>query len=261
MLYDKIDIGNVRGIQGEKGDKGDRGSTPTYEDIKYKKKNEQFVTIVTDSAIRQSDYYLDAEGRLCNSEGYLYDENMQITTEKGVPFDIEEYGYEYERLYLDEQNRFCNVKGELLDENYKVQYVPSGFINDIITGIYDDEEAYNTIINDLFPHITNSIVTADPNDPFYKSFFDTIEGDIKYYICADNPKTSIYYNTNNNLVNTCKYKDENGVLVNDGQGGYAIVPLEKNALYYRNILKEYISNEHIEEGEEYDQLNISFFII
>ena len=36
--------------------------------------------------------------------------------------------------------------------------------------------------------------------------------------------------------------------------------IEKNALYYRNILKEYISNEHIEEGEEYDQLNISFFL-
>ena len=37
--------------------------------------------------------------------------------------------------------------------------------------------------------------------------------------------------------------------------------IEKNTLYYRNILKEYISNEHIEEGEEYDQLNISFFYI
>jgi ribosome biogenesis GTPase A len=36
--------------------------------------------------------------------------------------------------------------------------------------------------------------------------------------------------------------------------------LKKKTPYYRDILHTFISNEHIEEGEEYDQLNISNFL-
>lgn len=230
----RVDIGNVRGLQGEKGEKGDRGSTPSYEDLRYKKINDEFVTIVTTSQISQTNYYLDAERRLCNSEGYLYDENMNLTNTKGVAYDESIYGYKYEPLYKDEQDRFTNSKGELLDENFNVQYVVSEFISDITSFIYEDDGAYSTLVTDLFPKISDRIVSADPTDNFYKAFFDAIEGDVKYYICADNPATSIYMN-GNTIVNNCKYKDENGVLVNNENGnGYASVPLEKNALYLYN---------------------------
>ena len=55
---------------------------------------------------------IDAERRLCNSEGYLYDENMNLTNTKGVPYDETIYGYKYEPLYKDEQDRsnMQNVK-------------------------------------------------------------------------------------------------------------------------------------------------------
>ena len=38
---------------------------------------------------------------------------------------------------------------------------------------------------------------------------------------------------------------------------YVSDTIEKNKLYYRKILKDYILNENIEEGEEFDKLNIS----
>ena len=41
---------------------------------------------------------------------------------------------------------------------------------------------------------------------------------------------------------------------------YVSDSVEKNTSYYRNILQHYISQEHIEEGEEYDKLNISSFL-
>lgn len=41
---------------------------------------------------------------------------------------------------------------------------------------------------------------------------------------------------------------------------YVSDSIEKNTLYYRKILKNFISNEHIEEGEEYDKLCLSAFL-
>ena len=41
---------------------------------------------------------------------------------------------------------------------------------------------------------------------------------------------------------------------------YVSNSIEKNQIYYRNILENYIVNEHIEEGEEFDKLNLSSFL-
>lgn len=227
--YIKIDIGNVRGIQGEKGERGERGYTPSYDDLKYQKQNDEFITLKTNEPINISDYYLDAEGNLCNSKGYLYNENKELTTEKGTPFDKTTYGYEYYRLWIDADGKFTNEKGEILDEKGNPQYVKSSIINDIVAYIYEDKEAYDKIVHDIYPEIVKTLINADPTSDEYKSFFDAIEGDIKYYICEDNPKNSIIL-VNGIVENTCKYYDENGVLVTDTP-----VPLEKNALYlYKN---------------------------
>ena len=41
---------------------------------------------------------------------------------------------------------------------------------------------------------------------------------------------------------------------------YVSDSIEKNTLYYRTILKNFISDEHIEEGEKYDKLCLSAFL-
>lgn len=41
---------------------------------------------------------------------------------------------------------------------------------------------------------------------------------------------------------------------------YVSNSIEKNTSYYRDILHKFISNEHLEEGEEYDELNLSSFL-
>ena len=41
---------------------------------------------------------------------------------------------------------------------------------------------------------------------------------------------------------------------------YVSNSIEKNTSYYRNILQNYIRLEHVEEGEEFDKLNISTFL-
>jgi len=237
-MSNRIDIGNVRGIKGDKGEKGDIGRTPSYEDLKYQKKDDEFVALLGTGNITQ--YYVDVNGKLCNKDGYLLDENKNPTTNKGQPFDISEYGYDYKPVWMDEEGHFTNIKGELLDENDEVIYVKSDFISDITAYIYEDEEAYDQLVGDIYPNIVNTL-TDTSNIDKYRAFFDEIEGDIKYYICEDNPKTSIYIE-NGNLVNTCKYYDENGELAVDNTGNYASVPLEKNALYLYNV-------RHIDDNE------------
>ena len=237
-MSNRIDIGNVRGIKGDKGEKGDIGRTPSYEDLKYQKKDDEFVALLGTGNITQ--YYVDVNGKLCNKDGYLLDENKNPTTNKGQPFDISEYGYDYKPVWMDEEGHFTNNKGELLDENDEVIYVKSDFISDITAYIYEDEEAYDQLVGDIYPNIVNTL-TDTSNIDKYRAFFDEIEGDIKYYICEDNPKTSIYIK-NDNLVNTCKYYDENGELAVDNTGNYASVPLEKNALYLYNV-------RHIDDNE------------
>lgn len=233
-MSERIDIGNVRGIQGERGEKGDRGRTPTYEDIRYKKdNNDKYITIKTDYSISPTNLYLDVNGNLCNSEGYLLDENLDPTDVQGEPFDMDKYGYDYERLYIDTEGNYTNVNGELLDENYKIQYVVSDFISDMIAFLFKDERAYDTMLRDIYMSIADILISAEhQNDPDYQAFLEEIEGDIKYYLCADNPYSSIYYDDEDELVNTCKYYDD-GELVMDGND-YAIVPLQKNALYLYN---------------------------
>lgn len=233
MVYNRVDIGNVRGIRGEKGDKGEKGSTPTYDDIKYEKRNGNYVTLITDSNITQTQYYLDAERRLCNQDGYLI-VNGSVTNQKGIPYDASEYGFLYEPLWKDAQGRYTNSKGELLDDDFNVQYVETTFIRDILNYLFKDEDKMDELVTDIYPHVTEELVSADPNDSKYSAFFKEIEGDIKYYICADNPRTSIYINDKGKLVNTCKYKDENGNLVVGSNNQYSTVPLEKNALYLYN---------------------------
>lgn len=229
----RIDIGNVRGIKGEKGDKGEQGRTPSYEDLKYAKQNDRFVTLKGVGNITESDYYLDFNKKLCNSEGYILDENHDATDELGEPFDINEYGYEFKRLWVDEESNFTNEFGDLLDEEWDVKYVESDFISDVISFIYSDQDAYAKLIRDMYPNITNELISADPNDPSFQSFFEEIEGDIKYFICADNPRTNIYIE-NNNLVNICRYKNNNGEIVVDGNNNPVYVPLLKNAIYLYN---------------------------
>lgn len=230
-MSNKIDIGNVRGIQGEKGEKGDKGSTPSYEDIKYAKENDKFVTLKGTGNITQ--YYQDVNGNLCNEDGYILDENYVPTEELGEPFDENEYGYEYKPVWVDSEGKFTNEKGELLDENGELQYAQSSFISDITSYIYSDEQGYEKLVTDIFPYITETLISANPNDEKYRNFFNEIEGDVKYYICEDDPKSSIYIE-DNVLVNTCKYKDEDGNIVLDANDNYASVPLEKNTLYLYN---------------------------
>ena len=230
-MSNKIDIGNVRGIQGEKGEKGDKGSTPSYEDIKYAKENDKFVTLKGTGNITQ--YYQDVNGNLCNEDGYILDENYTPTEELGEPFDENEYGYEYKPVWVDSEGRFTNEKGELLDENGELQYAQSSFISDVTSYIYSDEQGYEKLVTDIFPYITETLISANPNDEKYRNFFNEIEGNVKYYICEDDPKSSIYME-DNVLVNTCKYKDEDGNIVLDANDNYASVPLEKNALYLYN---------------------------
>lgn len=232
-MSDRIDIGNVRGIQGERGAKGDKGSTPSYDDLKYKKVNDDFVTILGTGTISIA-YYLDTNDNKCNEEGYLLDENDDITDVLGEPFDVEEYGYYYRPVFVDEEERFTNQNGELIDENGDLIYVASDFISDVTSYIYSDESAYNQLVDDVQLSIADTLVSANPNDAKYRDFFNAIEGDMKYYICADNPSLSIYINSSDELVNTCKYKDENGNYVLDNNSNYAFVPLEKNALYLYN---------------------------
>lgn len=234
-MSERIDIGNVRGVKGERGEKGERGRTPSYEDIRYKKNNMgDFITLVTDKPISQTQLYLDVNRELCDSEGHILDENLQPTDEIGEPFDIDVYGYAYERLYIDTDGAYTNAKGEILDEDFKVQYVVSDFISDMIAFMYEDERAYNRLLRDIYMNIADILVSADHSgDADYQAFLEMIEGDIKYYMCADNPYSSIYYDDEDELVNTCKYYDEDGNLVVDGHD-YAIVPLQKNALYLYN---------------------------
>lgn len=251
MSYNEIDIGNVRGIQGEKGEKGDKGNTPSLIDLKYDKQNGEFVTkkgignivrytITIDG--EEVECYMDKEGHLCNSEGYLIIDG-ELTEQQGVPFDIEEYGYEYLPLKIDEDNNLLNNNGEMIDDKGNVLYVESSFIGDIANYIYHDTDGYNQLIQSVYPYIVDTLVSADPTDEKYKNFFKEIEGDIKYYICADNPKLTIYME-DNDLHNTCKYKDGNGELVVDEDTGeYAFVPLEKNALYLYNAHSDAVDNE------------------
>lgn len=231
----RIDIGNVRGIKGEKGDRGEQGRTPSYDDLKYAKQNDRFVTLKGTGNISESGYYLDKNGNLCNSEGYILDENYDATDELGEKFDIDEYGYEYKQLWKDEENNFTNEFGELLDEEWNVKYVESDFISDVTNYIYTDQVAYNQLILDMCPHITDALISADPSDPSFQSFFDEIEGNVNYYICANNPKNNIYIDeVSGDLVNTCHYVDSEGITVVDGGGNPISVPLEKNALYLYN---------------------------
>jgi len=231
-MNNRIDIGNVRGIQGEKGEKGDKGSTPSYTDLKYDKQNDKFVTLKGTGDIRQ--YYLDLNGEICNEEGYILDEEFNPTDVQGEPFDEAVYGYEYKPIWIDSEGHFTNEQGELIDENGNLQYAESSFISDVTAYIYNDNEGYGKLVSDISPHIVDTLVSANPNDEKFKNFFDEIEGDIKYYICEDDPKSSIYLDDNNVLVNTCKYYDDDGNLVLDGNDDYASVPLEKNALYLYN---------------------------
>lgn len=251
MTFNEIDIGNVRGIQGEKGDKGDKGNTPSLTDLKYDKQNGEFVTKKGNGNIvrytitingEEIECYMDKEGHLCNSEGYLIIDG-ELTEQQGVPFDIEEYGYEYLPLKIDEDNNLLNNNGEMIDDKGNVLYVESSFIGDIANYIYHDTDGYNQLIQSVYPYIVDTLVSADPTDEKYKNFFKEIEGDIKYYICADNPKLTIYME-DNDLHNTCKYKDGNGELVVDEDTGeYAFVPLEKNALYLYNAHSDAVDNE------------------
>lgn len=229
----RIDIGNVRGIKGDKGDKGEQGQTPSYEDLKYKKLDGNFVILKTTN-FTQSEYYLDVNGNLCNSEGYLYDDDSNLTNEIGTPFDTDVYDYDYKPLYVDSDGNFTNSSGELLDENWEIQYVPSDFISDVVSFIFNDIEGYTELLKNIAPYVANSILSVNPNDLTYKSFFDAIEGDIKYYVCIDNPKTSIYLDGNDDLVNNCKYYDDDGNIAKDTNNNYLYVPLEKNALYLYN---------------------------
>lgn len=231
-MSNRIDIGNVRGIQGEKGEKGDKGSTPSYTDLKYDKQNDKFVTLKGTGDIRQ--YYLDLNGEICNEEGYILDEEFNPTNVQGEPFDESQYGYAYKSIWIDSEGHFTNEKGELIDEDGNLQYAESSFISDVTSYIYSDDERYGKLISDIYPHITDTLISANPNDEKFKNFFDEIEGDIKYYICEDDPKSSIYLNDNDVLVNTCKYYDDDGNIVLDGNDDYASVPLEKNALYLYN---------------------------
>ena len=194
-MSERIDIGNVRGVKGERGEKGERGRTPSYEDIRYKKNNMgDFITLVTDKPISQTQLYLDVNRELCDSEGHILDENLQPTEEIGEPFDIDVYGYAYERLYIDTDGAYTNAKGEILDEDFKVQYVVSDFISDMIAFMYEDERAYNRLLRDIYMNIADILVSADHSgDADYQAFLEMIEGDIKYYMCADNPYSSIYY--------------------------------------------------------------------
>ena len=235
----KIDIGNVRGIKGDKGEKGEQGKTPSYDDLRYQKQGDNFVTLKGTGNITQSDYYIDVDGNLCDSEGHIYDNQGNLTNGIGNPFDYSQYGYYYMRLWVDGEGRYCNSNGELLDENWEVQYVVSDFVSDIASFIYDDEEGYNQLVGDIAPNVALSILTANPSE--YRSFFDEIEGDIKYYICVDNPRTSITLN-NSTVTNTCKYYDENGNIAKNSNNQYIYVPLEKNALYLYNG-NGYVSND------------------
>lgn len=230
----KIDIGNVRGVKGDKGEKGEQGRTPSYEDLKYKKQNDEFVTKKTDSNITPSEYYLDANNQLCNEEGYLYDENMNLTEQQGVPFDESIYGYSYKQLYEDEDGNFTNNKGELLDENFEVQYELSSFIADILSYLFSDNEAFSELISELSPFLAEFILNSDPTDPRVRAFFQALEGDIKYYVCVDDPQTEIYLDENGEVHNSCKYRDEDGNVAKDSNNQFLYVPLEKNALYLYN---------------------------
>ena len=233
-MSNRIDIGNVRGIRGEKGEKGEKGSTPSYDDIKYEKRNGNYVTLVTDGTISKTEYYLDANRQLCNNEGYLIDDEGNVTGEKGIPYDISQYGYEYEPLYVDNKGRYTNSKGELLDDDYKVQYVESTFLQDILNHLFKDGKKWTELVTSVSPLVVDTLVSADPTDSKYYNFFQEIEGDIKYYVCNNNPRTNIYINNDDELVNTCKYYNDNGLIVMDENNQYVPVPLEKNTLYLYN---------------------------
>ena len=230
----KIDIGNVRGIQGEKGDKGERGKTPSYDDIKYQKQGENFVTLKGVGNITQSQYYLDVNNNLCDSEGHLYDNENNLTDEIGEPFNFSEYGYYYKELWVDSEGNFTNRDGELLNDNWEVQYAMSDFISDIVSFIFADRYGYNKILSDISPYVADFLLSADPNDARVRAFFEELEGDIKYYICVDNPKNNIYIDNEDNLINICKYLNDDGVVAKDTNNQYLYVPLEKNTLYLYN---------------------------
>lgn len=231
-----IDIGNVRGIRGEKGDKGDKGDegkTPSYDDLRYRKQKGEFITLKGTGTITQSEYYLDKNGNVCDNEGYIYEDGT-ITENVGEPFDVIEYGYDYKPLWIDENGKFTNSNGELLDENWDVQYVQSDFISDIVSFIYNNSEGFAELVNSVSIPVFDAIMSIDPNDESHSNFFDKLEGDVKYYICEDNPRTTIYVNGNDELVNECKYRDANGEIAKDSNNNYLYVPLEKNALYLHN---------------------------
>ena len=230
-MSNRIDIGNVRGIRGEKGEKGEKGSKPTYDDLRYAKENGEFVAIKGTGNITL--HYIDNEGNLCDAQGHLLDNNGNATNTVGTPFDENEYGYSYKPVWIDEEGQFTNQNGDLVDEYGNVQYVLSTFITDLLKGLYKDKDGYSTLVTDIYPNVVQTLISADPNDEDFRAFFDELEGDIKYYICEDDPERTIYMD-NGSLVNTCKYKDENGNLVMINNSRYATVPLEKNALYLYN---------------------------
>lgn len=238
-MVERIDIGNVRGIKGDVGEKGDIGNTPTYEEIKYAK-NEygEFVTIQGEPDFTRC--YEDSDGHLCNEDGYLIVDG-ELTETVGVPFDEGEYGYLYKPLnkWIDGNGKFTNENHELIDENGNTIKVLSTFIGDILTYLYGDAIAYDTLTNDIAPKVANTLLTSDPTDIRFKQFFNELEGDIKYYICEDNPELTIIEN-NGTISNTCKYQDENGnIVLEENSNTPATVPLEKNTLYlYENAVVE-----------------------
>lgn len=220
----RLDIGNVRGVKGDKGERGDRGWTPSYDDLKYVKQNNEFVGLKTNKPYTPSDKYVDSEGRLCDENGYLLDENGEPTSTKGTAFDVNTYGYDYFQLYIDEDGIYVNSKGIYLNSEYKPKYVESTFIIDILERLFGDAEAYGTLVNDIYPNVVNTL-TDENSRTTYKDFYDAIEGDIKYYVCVDNPRTTITL-VNGVVDNTCKYYSEYDNSISDDP-----VPLEKNALY------------------------------
>ena len=233
-MVERIDIGNVRGIKGDTGEKGDIGNTPTYDEIKYAK-NEygEYVTIQGKPPFIRC--YEDSDMLLCDEYGHLIVDGV-VTNDTGTPFDEDEYGYLYKPIdkWLDSDGKFTNSNHELIDSEGDTIKVLSTFIGDILTYLFGDTVAYDKITGDIAPKVADSILSADPTDARFRQFFDELEGDVKYYICEDNPELSIIED-GNSISNTCKYQDENGnIVLQENSNLPATVPLEKNTLYLYN---------------------------